>query len=263
MTFSCPELSFDEILAYAEKTGYDGVEIRTASKHRHGVEPDIDSASRKKIKEKAEKAGIAISCIATSCRFADPATRDENVKIALEHIKLAGDIGCERIRVFGGTLPEGMSREDAITGVTEALKKLGDAARKAGVLVCFETHDAWCDPAHVVAVLKKVNHPSIFANWDIMHPVRTAGKTMEEAFKVLKPWIRHTHVHDSVSHKDGGAFKPIGQGIIDHKKALELLKSINYDGFISGEWINWEPYDIHLPRELATLKKIEIKEIVK
>jgi sugar phosphate isomerase/epimerase len=50
---------------------------------------------------------------------------------------------------------------------------------------------------------------------------------------------------------------PIGQGSIDHRKALELLKSIDYQGFLSGEWIAWEPYEIHLPRELATLKGYE------
>ena len=36
------------------------------------------------------------------------------------------------------------------------------------------------------------------------------------------------------------------------------MLSISYDGYISGEWINWEdPYEVHLPRELATLKRYE------
>ena len=35
------------------------------------------------------------------------------------------------------------------------------------------------------------------------------------------------------------------------------MMEIDYPGFISGEWINWEPYEQHLPRELATLKGYE------
>ena len=50
---------------------------------------------------------------------------------------------------------------------------------------------------------------------------------------------------------------PIGEGIIDHRRALELLMGVEYPGFVSGEWINWEPHAAHLPRELATLKRYE------
>ena len=31
----------------------------------------------------------------------------------------------------------------------------------------------------------------------------------------------------------------------------------DYQGYLSGEWIGWEPYDVHLPRELATMKGYE------
>jgi sugar phosphate isomerase/epimerase len=50
---------------------------------------------------------------------------------------------------------------------------------------------------------------------------------------------------------------PIGQGAYDHRRVLELLQAEGYDGYLSGEWINWEPYEVHLPRELATLKQYE------
>jgi hypothetical protein len=26
---------------------------------------------------------------------------------------------------------------------------------------------------------------------------------------------------------------------------------------LSGEWINWEPYEVHLPRELAAMHELE------
>ena len=56
---------------------------------------------------------------------------------------------------------------------------------------------------------------------------------------------------------DGIELRPIGEGIIDHRRAVELLLGAGYDGFISGEWINWEPYEMHLPREIATLRRYE------
>ena len=51
--------------------------------------------------------------------------------------------------------------------------------------------------------------------------------------------------------------RPIGSGIIDHRTVLKCLKSISFAGFLSGEWIKWEAYEKHLPREIATLRKYE------
>jgi sugar phosphate isomerase/epimerase len=83
---------------------------------------------------------------------------------------------------------------------------------------------------------------------------------MDYAFKTLRPWIRHCHIHDGVWDDEHPelSFVPIGQGMVDHRRALELLADMNYEGTISGEWINWEvPFERHLPQELATLKSIE------
>lgn len=257
MSFSCPQMAFDELLATAGKYGYDGIEPRVDCEHKHGIEFIATAEQRKTAKKKAKAAGIAFSCIATSCVFADPAKTKANVEDAVKAIDLAADVGAPCIRVFGGQIPKGISREKAIEIVAGALLSIADHAKKRGVTVCMETHDDWCDPSHVAEVLGRVNQPSIAANWDIMHPVRVTGVTIERSFEILKPWIRHLHVHDGVTENDKLVMKPIGQGIIDHRTALKLLKTISYSGFISGEWIGWEPYEQHLPRELATLKGYE------
>jgi sugar phosphate isomerase/epimerase len=118
----------------------------------------------------------------------------------------------------------------------------------------METHDSWCNPEYVENIMRTVNKESIAVNWDVMHPVLTANFTVEGAFKALSPFIRHVHIHDGVYNQKILEFKPIGKGGVDHRKAMELLKKHEYAGYISGEWINWEPCEIHLPRELAMIK---------
>ncbi len=255
MTFSAPELDLEEVLALAGRLGYDGVEPRTASGHRHGVELDADQATRREIKHKAADRGIALCCVATSCRYADPATAQEQVDETLRYVDLASDVGAPRLRVFGGKIPDGMDRAQAVDLLVESLGAIAGYVQDQGVTVCVETHDDWCDPKHVAEVMRGVNHAAVAVNWDIMHPVRVAHATMDAAFETLKPWIRHLHVHDGEA--GGGPLRPIGEGVVDHKRAIQLLLAHGYDGYISGEWINWEPYEVHLPRELATLKRYE------
>lgn len=150
---------------------------------------------------------------------------------------------------------EGVGRDEGIETLTESLKSLADHAAKRGVTVCVETHDDWCNPEHLAEVMRRVQQPAIAVNWDIMHPVRAGHATMGEAFEALRPWIQHLHVHDGTM----GEFKltPVGEGAIDHREAIELLLRSGYDGYLSGEWIGWEPWEVHLPRELATLRRYE------
>jgi len=253
MSFSTPSLSFAEMLDAALRYGYDGIEPRLDAKHAHGVEVGATASERERLRRLAAERGVHIACLATSVKYADPADTGEMVRQTHERIDLAGDVGSPAIRVFGGKIPEDITREQAIDRLVRALREVADHAAQRRVTICLETHDDWCDPAHVAAVLERVNHPAIAANWDIMHPVKRGGATMESAFEALKPWIRHLHIHDGT---DAGLV-PIGTGDIDHRRAVELLKTIDYAGFISGEWINWEPYDIHLPRELGAIKAYE------
>ena len=259
MSFSTPALDLAGMLEVARKYGYDGIEPRLDSNHAHGIEVAATAAQRNAIRSQVQASGIALACLATSITYADPSRTDEMIGQTRERIDLASDVGAPAIRVFGGKIPDGVTREQAIDLLVSSLSKVADQARERGVTVCVETHDHWCDPTHVAAVLARVDHPAVAANWDIMHPVRTAKVTMDDAFAALKPYIRHLHIHDGPA--DASGLAPIGTGDIDHRRALQLLATIGYDGFLSGEWINWEPYEIHLPRELATMKRFE-KELV-
>ena len=257
MTFSCPELTFDEVLALAGRLGYDGVEPRMDSEHRHAVEVAADAGMRAEFKKKADDAEIALCCLATSCTYADPAAKTKVIDDTLARIDLAADIGAPRMRVFGGNLAEGLARDDAIDLLAESFAAVAEHAQSRGVVICVETHDDWCDPAHLAAVMRKVNHPAVAVNWDIMHPVRSAGKTMDEAHETLAPWVKHVHFHDGKKVGDNLELVPIGQGIIDHRRAVELLREADYADYLSGEWIGWEPHETHLPRELALIKSYE------
>lgn len=254
MSFSCPDLGLDGLLDLAKRLGYEGVEPRVECKHGHGIELGLDAAGRAAAKAKAAERGIAYACVATSCSYADPQKRAQMIDDTRRYIDLAADIGCARLRVFGGVIPQGLSREQAIDGVTSALAAVASQAQSRGVTVCMETHDHWCNPADVAAVMHRVGQPSVQVNWDIMHPVRVAKVTMQQAFDALRPWIRHVHFHDGITKEGKLRMVPIGQGEIDHAAAVRLLKGMHWDGFMSGEWIGWEPYEQHLPRELAAMR---------
>jgi fatty-acyl-CoA synthase len=257
MTFSCPQWTLDEVLAAAQRYGYDGVELRVDAHHKHSVEVTNTPEQRAAARRAAVAHGVALCCVATSCKFADPATVTQNIAEAQARIDLAGDLGAQVVRVFGGKIPQDLSRQQATDSVVQALATLAGQAARRGVYLALETHDDWCDPQDALAVVSRVNHPNVGVNWDYMHTLRAAKTSADDAFATLGPYIRHVHFHDGSLAADKLEFLPIGEGEYDHRRVLALLRSVNYDGYLSGEWINWEPGEIHLPRELQAIKQIE------
>lgn len=271
MTFSRPDLGWPALLALAREHGYDGVEPRLDSNHGHGIEVAASAAERRAKRDAAERAGVAIACLATSRRFVDPARHRAEIDAGHAEIDLAGDVGCERLRVFGGTLPGGesrgesggesggMTREAAIENVAAGLRALADHAAERGVTLCLETHDDWCDPDHAAAIMRRCNHPAVAVNWDVMH-TRRAGRPPEQACRALAPWVRHVHVHDGFIHGEKLEIRPIGTADIDHRPVLRVLRDAGYRGFLSGEWIHgmMTPDFVvdHLAREAATLRQL-------
>lgn len=257
MSFSCPEWTLGDMLALAQRLGYNGIEPRLGSGHGHNVETALATDARRAARRQIEDSGITLCCLATGARLADPTTAPDNLDQVRRAIALADDLGCGRLRVFGGSLAPGLGRAAAIEVLAGNLTALADEAAAAGVILCLETHDDWTDPAHVAAVMRSANHPVVAVNWDIMHPVRQSGYTMDAAYDILKPWIRHVHFHDGVDVAGELQLRPVGAGVIDHRRAVQLLRAAGYDGYLSGEWIDWEPCEVHLPRELATMRGYE------
>lgn len=258
MTFSTPTLSLGETFSLAAELGYAGVEPRTERGHAHGIELERTAAERAEIRKAAEASGIEICCLALSTRVSLPATRNEAICELGRYIELAFDIGCPRLRVFGGLFPKAVSREMASDTMATVLDAVARPAHAAGVTLCVETHDAWTHPDDVARVMRAVDHPAIAVNWDVMHPFRTSQVPMQTAFETLRPWIRHVHIHDGTL-ADPLVLKPMGEGEIDIGGALDALRAMRYQGFISGEWIDC---DLDIGDELRRLQALERSEAV-
>ncbi|MDD5688266.1 MAG: sugar phosphate isomerase/epimerase [Elusimicrobia bacterium] len=256
MSFTCPQASLDQFIGYAKQYGYDGIEPRAEEKHNHGIETKLSKTGRATIRKKIEQSGIACCCIATSriyC-YTDKTVVKDNYEKTLELIQLAHDIGCPRLRVFGGDVPEGMSMNDGIDIVAEGLKQVAPEAEKAGVTICLETHDSFMRADDCSAIVKKVNSPAVGITWDIMHPF-TKGMTIDEAYGYVKGLVRHCHIHDGIYEEPGKKPKLalMGKGQIPNNRAVVLLSADNYDGYLSGEWINaWPPEEV-LPHDIKVM----------
>jgi sugar phosphate isomerase/epimerase len=159
--------------------------------------------------------------------------------------------------VFGGPVPDAVSRDQARATLVGGLRTAGEHAARRGVTVLLETHDDWSCPQQVAEVMEAVGHPSVGTLWDVWHTGRAGKATVTDSYRALAPWIRHVQMHDGLLRQDRLDFRRIGTGEVDHLEMLLNLHAGGYQGAISGEWIDWEPAEQHLPRDLAAMQRYE------
>ena len=251
-TLGCPAWSYQEILRRAAQYGFDGIAIRGLNGELDLVKvAEFQPTRRAETRRQAERAGIAINLLATSTKLMVPdaelAASQQNAK---EHIDLAADLQCPFVRVFGGPIPVGLSHVVAIRRAAERLRELGDHAAERGVKLLIESHDDWIVPAFLRRALEAADHPNVAALWDIHHPCRIAGISIDYAWDALGPWVAAIDVKDS--HEDfaarlGYRYVKIGEGEIPLREALALARRNGYDGWLTLEWEKrWHP-DIEEP----------------
>lgn len=256
MTWACPDWNVDQILDAAVRYSYDGVEPRVEANQRHGIELEATAADRASIRRRFADAGIEMSCLATSRTYAlaDAADRSESVARTLRYCELAADLGCPYLRVFGGSTPEGVSPADAQRCVAESLAAAGSAAVSMGVTLCLETHDGYCDADLCAATVTMADAPGLGICWDIMHPFRV-GQTIAHAHAAVRDLVRHCHTHDAILGP-GGSYEMtlMGEGNLPHDEAVSLLVGDGFEGYMSGEHIDFLSADELLPHEARLMR---------
>jgi sugar phosphate isomerase/epimerase len=239
-TLGCPNWTIPQIVENAAKMGYHGVELRGVSKEHIG--PDETPQARAEVKKRFADAGVEIACIMGYSRFAvaDAAEKQKQVEAATKMLDLAKDIGCGRVRFFGGVKGD-LSLDDAVAHAAEGLKKVAAHAQKLGVNIALETHDDWCVGADVVRLVRAVDSPAMGVCWDYSNSF--FAEPTRETYAAVKPYVKHVHTKDAYRDAAGKIHSCLpGKGQVDSRLALGLLKDAGYDGWVSFEWEKkWEP----------------------
>lgn len=239
-TLGCPQWDLEKIAGQAAALGFEGVELRGHPGEHIGA---TESPERRvEIRKLFEKNGVAIAAIMGYSNFAggDEAARRQAVDGAVAMVKLAADVGCPVLRVFGGKIGEGASREEGIQRVVDSLKTVGAAARAAGVKLAIETHDDWCVGAFLAEVLNRVDNPAVGACWDVGNSF--FFEPAEKTYAAIGRWVYHVHFKDAAKTEKGVHSVLPGTGQVDMRQALRLLRDGGYREYLSFEWEKkWEP----------------------
>lgn len=247
-TLGCPAWDLPKILDFAEQHGFSAIELR-------GLQGNLDLPSHpafaaeemERTKKSIAAHGLKIACVSSSARMgeADNTTRAKELADGRRFIDLAASFGAPYVRVFGdgAELKDGMAPgADLKTRVASGLRELGEYAGPRKVTVILESHDNFTASPTLRDVLERADSPHAALLWDAHHTFATAKEEPEYTVKQLGPWIRHTHLKDSVPADHDRKYVLTGRGDVPIRQQMAALQAIGYSGYYCFEWEKvWHP----------------------
>lgn len=234
-TLGCPGMTIEQIIDLAVQNQMDSVELMGGA-HGH-IAPERGDHYNLGVKNLCDANGIVISNLTSYTFFsmADKTIRLQNAQTLIDYCKLAVQVGAPYVRAFIGMPDAERPEEDICANAAEALCLAAQAIEELPVHILIETHD-WVQKSSRLKRILDDCPPAIEVLWDFAVPF-AAGEDLAYTFGLFKNKIRHVHVKDKVL-KPGGGEVPCapGEGNIPIAEAVSLLKSIDYQGFLSFEW---------------------------
>jgi len=245
-TLGCPDWPFNQVMDFAASNGYNGIELRGILREMEltKVKELSTAEARQETLKKMTDKGLRFVDLGSSAamHIADPAERQKNMDEGRRFIDLAQQLNCPFIRVFPNNLPKGQEKAAAMDRIVTGLLELADHAKGSAVSVLVESHGGLVKIADLEVVMKAAQHPNCGMVWDVTNMWTITKESPAEAYKVLRPYIRHTHIKDAKLLNGEPHYVLMGQGEVPIFSAIDALRNGGYKGYYSFEWEKlWHP----------------------
>ncbi|MBQ3054460.1 MAG: AMP-binding protein [Clostridia bacterium] len=238
-TLCCPNYDWKDIFTMAKDLGFEGIEVRHIREEESSSPFTPEKFER--TAEKLKSLKIEIPCLSTGGCIKYDEDWEETKSEILTYITVAKGVGAKYIRLLGDmkAAPDG-EVDDKI--IAQRIKELVPFAEESGVTLLVETNGVYGDTARLSALLCEIASDNVSALWDVHHPYRFFGETPETTLTNLGAFIKHVHIKDSVMEEGNVIYKIPGEGDLPLKEIMFALRSINYEGYITLEWVKrWNP----------------------
>lgn len=205
-------------ISYLEIRGVNGENISELTKEK-----------AKEVYEKLEASGIKVWSLGSP--FGKIGIGDDfesHLDSFKRGIELASILQAKNIRMFSFYVPSGEKKRYE-EEVMRRLKKMVEAAKGSGVLLCHENEKGIYGDIAKDCLTIHQNFPSLRAVFDPANFIQCGQDTME-AWTMLSPYVEYMHIKDAL--KDGSVV-PAGKGIGNLPYLLSQYK---------GEVLTLEPH---------------------
>jgi sugar phosphate isomerase/epimerase len=243
-TLGCPKWPLAQAIDFAATHGFASIELRgILDKMDLTQVPELttDLAATRKLLAAHDLRVVTLGASA-EMHLVDPAKRAAALDEGRRFIDLAERLGAPYVRVFGNVFLPTETREATLGRVASGMRELGDYAKGKKVTVVIESHGDFTDSPTLLELMKRADSPQVAILWDAHHTFVSGKEQPEDTVRQIGPYIRHTHLKDSVPAGNDRRYVLTGTGEVPVKRQIAALAGIGYRGFYNFEWEKrWHP----------------------
>jgi len=186
-----------------------------------------------------EAAGLKVACLSAHTNLINT---EYGVDYLRKAIRYAYILGAPIVNTAEGVKPPDMPDEVAFNIIQYNLDTLLKTAENYDIKITIEPHGIYTTNTEgLLKIMSLSDSPYLGINFDTGNTT-VAGSNAVEMLKAVLDHVIHVHAKDirraevDDSHETGvTAGCAVGDGEVDMPGCIELLKSVNYDGFMSIE----------------------------
>lgn len=239
--FKGDKFPIEKVIDEAAKMGLDGIDVL------HRQMESEDNAYLQRLKKHAFVNGIAMTCLSIHQGFVSPdkAVLKEHIDHTNHCIELAYKMGIPCMRLNTGrwgtikSFDDFMAKrgiEPAIAGYTEdeafkwcidSIEQCMKKAEECGILLALENH--WglgSTPEGMLRIKNAIDSPWLGLLMD-------TGNFLENPYDKLEKIAPQTSFVQAKTYYGGGEWYSLD---LDYKRIVDILKKVNYQGYISIEF---------------------------
>ena len=247
---------YEEAFKFAKILGVNGIEI-----HLRDARTDVD---REALLNYSQETGVAIAAIATglakridglSLISDDAEMRKAAIDRIKGHLDLASDYGCPVvIGSMRDNIPNAEKRSLYMGRLRDAMLDCAEYIAEKNCFIVFEAinryeNNYFNTGAETLEFVKDLGSDKVKILLDTFH-MNIEESSMEEAIILLGDYLGHIHVADNNRHYPG-------QGAINFKQVMKALKAINYQRWVSLEYLPVPDEQSSAEKGFAYLKEVE------
>jgi sugar phosphate isomerase/epimerase len=238
--YNAPGATLEEFLAWASGAGFESTELQIRD-----LWPDESvcwKESAEEGKRLVEKYGLVVSAIASGNDFVylDAENIDKQAARMKTICDIAQFMGCKVIRTEGGQPKDAVPEDKWVEAMATSIRACLPFVKEMGMKFAIDNHGYVTN--HIptmLGLLREVDEPEfVGSNLDTMN-VRWFGNSLEECdqfYREVAPWVMHTHMKDGFGSRAEYKGKDLGNGEINLKLAVEVLKEAGYDYAWTAEY---------------------------
>lgn len=185
-----------------------------------------------------EAAGLEVACLSAHSNLLDTVYGVDYLKKAIRYAYI---LGAPIVNTAEGPKPDWMTDDDAFRIMKYNLDELLKMCANYDMILTIEPHGVYTTNADgLLRIMALSDSPHLAINYDTGN-VAVAGNDSVETLQAVVEHVRHVHLKDIVRAKAAGhetgvtAGVAVGDGEVDIRGCLQVLKDAGYEGCLSIE----------------------------